>query len=76
MTIAEIREEAAEVAEARVSALLQAFLMPHVGQGKIRKLLVDAFTNAHVAGYAEGWDAALDKAREEIDGIERFRVPR
>ena len=76
MTLAELREEAAEHAEVRVSALLQAFALPHVGEEQIRRLLIDAITNAHVAGYAEGWDAALDKAREALDAVERFKAQR
>jgi len=71
----QMREVAAETAEVRVSALLQAFAMPNITEEQIRQLLVDVVTTSYVSGFAAGWDSALDQARETIETVDRFRRP-
>lgn len=68
----EFREFAHEEAKIRVSALLQAFALPQVDEEQIHKLLVDAISNAYIAGYANGWDASLDAASEAVGKVEGF----
>lgn len=69
----EMREFAAEEAQIKVSALLQAFALPQVDEEQIHKLLLDAIANAYVAGYAGGWDAALEAVADVVGKMERFR---
>lgn len=68
-----IRDDATELAEIRVSALLQAFAMPHITQAQIRQLLVDAVSNSYTAGFASGWDDAVAGAEKAVSALERFR---
>lgn len=68
-----MREFAAEEAQAKVSALLQAFALPSVDEETIHRLLIDAITNTFVHGYACGWDASLDAA---IDTLKAGRFHR
>jgi hypothetical protein len=72
-TRAEMREHAAELAEVRVSALLQAFVAFDVNEDAIHKMLVETLTNTYIAGFANGWDAALDEATEALGKVERFQ---
>lgn len=69
----EMREIAAEDAEIRVSALLQAFAMPRITQDQIRQLLVDAITTGYVSGFASGWDSALVEVEGKLTAVDRFR---
>jgi hypothetical protein len=69
----EMRDVAAEDAEIRTSALLQAFAMPHITQDQMRQLIVDVIKNTYVGGFAAGWDSALEYTREHLAG-ERYRV--
>ena len=69
----EMREVAAEDAEIRVSALLQAFAMPHITQEQIRQLLVDSMKTTYMSGYASGWDGALVEATDKLAALDRFR---
>jgi hypothetical protein len=68
-----VRAKAREDAEIRVSALLQAFAMPSVGEDQIRALLVDTIANTHTAGFANGWDEALDAVAGTVERAFRFR---
>lgn len=70
---AEMREHAAELAQVRVSSLLQAFVAFDANEETIHKMLVDTLTNTYVAGFANGWDAAVDEAAEAIGKVERFQ---
>lgn len=72
-TRAEMREHAAELAEVRVSSLLQAFVAFDASEETMHKMLVDTLTNTYVAGYANGWDAALDEATDALGKVERFQ---
>lgn len=72
----EIRDEAAEDAEVRVSALLQAFAMPGITQDQIRQLLVDTISTSIVSGFASGWDAALVEVTDKTAAIDRYRRDR
>jgi hypothetical protein len=69
---AAVLEEARERAEVSVSALLSVFAMPNINEEQIRKLLVDEITRARYAGFADGWDAALDDAATVIEQGERY----
>lgn len=69
----EMRGIAAEDAEIRVSALLQAFAMPRITQDQIRQLLVDAITTGYVSGFAAGWDSALAEVGDKVAAVDRFR---
>ena len=71
----EAREIAAEDAEIDVSALLQAFAMPHVTQEMIRQLLVDAIAKSYLRGFAGGWDAALVEVEGLVSKVDRYLRP-
>ena len=66
-------EHAHEHAQIKVSALLQAFALPQVDEAIIERLLNDAVATSYTAGFAEGFDAALDEATTAITQIHRFR---
>jgi hypothetical protein len=72
-TRAEMREYAAELAEVRVSSLLQSFVAFDASEETMHKMLVDTLTNTYVAGYANGWDASLDEAADALGKVERFQ---
>lgn len=69
----EMREEADELAQVRVSALLQAFAMPRISEDQIRQLLVDSMTTSYVGGFAAGWDSALEETARVVSSVDRFR---
>jgi hypothetical protein len=70
---AAMREHAAELAQVRVSSLLQAFVAFDANEETIHKMLIDTLTNTYVAGFANGWDAAIDEAADAIAKVERFQ---
>jgi len=69
-------EHAREIAQIKVSALLQTFALPQVDEAMIERLLNDALATSYTAGFAEGWDAALDEATEAIAKTFRFTSSR
>lgn len=68
-----MREHADELAEVRVSALLQAIAMPHIDQETIERLLKDAISTSYVSGFADGWDGAVDFANAALQHFPRYR---
>ena len=69
-------EHARELAQIKVSALLQTFALPQVDESMIERLLNDALATSYTAGFAEGWDAAFNEAAGSIAKIPRFMVSR
>lgn len=65
-------DHARELAQIKVSALLQTFALPQVDEAMIERLLNDAMATSYTAGFAEGWDAALDETTDSIATISRF----
>jgi len=68
-----MREHAAELAQLRVSSLLQAFVAFDASEETIHRMLVEALTNTYVGGFANGWDAAIDETVETIGKVERYQ---
>ena len=69
----EMRDHAAELAQIRVSSLLQAFVAFDASEETIHKMLIEALTNTYIGGFANGWDAAIDEAVEAVGKVDRFQ---
>lgn len=68
-SLTELREHAEELAQVRVSVLLQTFAMPSVDEEQIRQLLVDVITTTYLGAHYEGKKAAFAEVRMMLEGL-------